>query len=104
MKKKLVALLAVLSTVCALGACAFDGAVSFDESSSSNGGSVSESESTSDSTSDSTSESDSSSSGSETDKHLYTAFTATESALFSDTFGFVIPFAANDEYYVEDYT
>lgn len=104
MKKKLVALLAVLSTVCALGACAFDGAVSFDESSSSNGGSVSESESTSESTSDSSSDSDSSSSGSEADKHVYTAFTATESALFSDTFGFVIPFAANDEYYVKEYT
>ena len=88
MKKKLVALLAVLSTVCALGACAFDGAVSFDESSN-NGGSVSESESTSESTSDSSSDgssdSDSSSSGSEADKHLYTEFTATESAIFASS-------------------
>ena len=99
MKKKLVALLAVLSTICALGACAFDGAVSFDESSSSNGGSVSESESSSESASDS----DSSSAGSDADKHVYTAFTEAESTLFSDAFGFVIPFAANDEYHVEEY-
>lgn len=33
----------------------------------------------------------------------YTAFTAEEKKLFTDSFGFVIPFIPNDEYYVEDY-
>ena len=31
-------------------------------------------------------------------------FTAEEKALFNEYFGFVIPFVASDEYYVEDYT
>ena len=31
-------------------------------------------------------------------------FTATESALFNEYFGFVIPFAPSDEYFVEDYS
>ena len=46
---------------------------------------------------------DSSSSGSGTDTYLYTAFTSTEKALFKETIGEVIPFVANNEYYVEEY-
>ncbi len=33
-----------------------------------------------------------------------TDFTADEKALFNDYFGFVVPFAPSDEYYVEEYT
>ncbi len=35
--------------------------------------------------------------------HTYTDFTSDEKAMFTDTFGFVIPFIPNDEYYVEEY-
>ena len=35
--------------------------------------------------------------------HDYNVFTATEKSLFNERFGFVIPFIANDEYYVEEY-
>ena len=34
--------------------------------------------------------------------HTYTDFTSDEKAMFTDTFGFVIPFIPNDEYYVDD--
>ena len=36
--------------------------------------------------------------------HTYTGFTADEKAMFESYFGEVIPFIANDEYYVEEYT
>ncbi len=39
-----------------------------------------------------------------TNPHTYTAFTPSEKALFSESFGEVIPFLPNDEYYVEEYT
>ena len=35
--------------------------------------------------------------------HTYKDFTSDEKAAFTDTFGFVIPFIPNDEYYVEEY-
>ena len=35
---------------------------------------------------------------------LYNAFTPAEKKLFEDCFGFVIPFIANNEYYVEEYS
>ncbi len=40
----------------------------------------------------------------EASKYTYTAFTASEKKLFTDLVGEVIPFIANDEYYVEEYT
>lgn len=42
--------------------------------------------------------------GESEEKHLYTDFTQEEKALFNDYFGTVIPFIANDEYYVEEYS
>lgn len=36
--------------------------------------------------------------------HTYTGFTTDEKAMFESYFGEVIPFIANDEYYVEEYT
>ena len=36
-------------------------------------------------------------------KHTYVDFTASEKKLLSETFGFIIPFAPNEEYYVEEY-
>ena len=106
MKKKIVALLAVFSAIFAFGGCSLGlGGVSNNDNSSyeesnSESGSGSESSSDSESGSESTSDSES---GSENDTHTYTAFTADESKLFTDTFGFVIPFVANDEYKVEEY-
>ena len=38
-----------------------------------------------------------------TDEHLYTDFTAEEKALFDELVGLVIPFAPNNEYYVEEF-
>ena len=35
--------------------------------------------------------------------HDYNVFTSSEKKLFNEYFGFVIPFIANDEYYVEEY-
>lgn len=48
-------------------------------------------------------ESSSSSSNESMDTYLYKAFTATEKALFEEVVGIVIPFVANNEYYVEKY-
>ncbi len=42
--------------------------------------------------------------GSDTTSRTYTAFTQAEKADFEDLLGEVIPFIANDEYYVEEYT
>ena len=39
----------------------------------------------------------------DTDEHLYTDFTAEEKALFDELVGLVIPFAPNNEYYVEEF-
>lgn len=39
----------------------------------------------------------------DTDEHLYTDFTAAEKALFDELVGLVIPFAPNNEYYVEEF-
>ena len=36
--------------------------------------------------------------------YTYTQFTTSEKALFNEYFGWVIPFAPNNEYYVEEYT
>ena len=38
----------------------------------------------------------------DSENHFYTAFTSDEKSLFNEYFGFVIPFIANDEYYVDD--
>ena len=37
------------------------------------------------------------------DKYLYTSFTSAEKSLFIDYFGEVIPFAQNNDYYLEEY-
>lgn len=42
--------------------------------------------------------------GGSTEEYTYTDFTADEKALFNEYFGEVIPFLANDEYYVDEYT
>lgn len=42
--------------------------------------------------------------GGETGSHTYTGFTSSEKEIFNEFCGFVIPFIANDEYYVEAYT
>lgn len=42
--------------------------------------------------------------GGEAGNHTYTGFTSTEKETFNEFCGFVIPFIANDEYYVEAYT
>ena len=42
--------------------------------------------------------------GGETSSHTYTGFTSSEKEIFNEFCGFVIPFIANDEYYVEAYT
>ena len=42
--------------------------------------------------------------GNTDDEHAYTAFTSDEKALFSRVVGTVIPFLANSEYYVEEYS
>ena len=39
-----------------------------------------------------------------TSGHTYTGFTSSEKSLFNQIIGQVIPFAPNDEYYVEEYT
>ena len=39
-----------------------------------------------------------------TSSYIYTDFTSTEKAMFNEFCGFVIPFIANNEYYVEEYT
>ncbi|MBQ7912520.1 MAG: hypothetical protein IJ308_02100 [Clostridia bacterium] len=93
MKKKLIALLSVLALSLSLSACSFGGLDIFG----SNTGDTSVED-----TNSGTDGSDAS--GGETDEYLYTAFTATEKKTFNDRFGFVIPFVANNEYYVEDCT
>jgi len=42
--------------------------------------------------------------GDDTEEHTYTDFTSEEKAIFTESVGFVIPFIANDEYYVEEYS
>ena len=42
--------------------------------------------------------------GGQTESHTYTGFTSSEKELFNEFCGFVVPFIANDEYYVEAYT
>ena len=42
--------------------------------------------------------------GGSENSHTYTGFSVTEKELFNEFCGFVIPFIANDEYYVEAYT
>ena len=39
-----------------------------------------------------------------TDGYLYTSFTSSEKAMFNEFCGFIIPFIANDNYSVEEYT
>ena len=46
----------------------------------------------------------SSSGGGESETHLYTDFTSSEKSLFNNVVGAIIPFIANDEYYVEEYS
>ena len=41
--------------------------------------------------------------GGDTTGHSYTAFTSSEKTLFNNVVGVLIPFLANDEYYVEEY-
>ncbi len=97
MKKKLLSLLLALATLSSFSACTLDlsGLGEF----------LSGSPSTGESTGDSGSSDggNSSGGGSTTDGHTYTAFTPTEKKMFEDYCGFVIPFAATDEYYVEEY-
>ena len=119
MKKKLIALLSVLALSCTLTACSFslDGLLGSDfgdtsdtvsDTDSSDTGTDESSDTGTDESSDTAnpeiSDTDTDTSGNEQDKHTYTAFTPAEQKLFTQYFGFVIPFVASDEYYVEDYT
>ena len=124
MKKILPALLAIFMTIPLFGACDMLGDLSgflgdFLQSDSSivedSTAYADDSENSSDSAEDSqtsenngASQSDVSSDNEEVSSddesgYDYTAFTAAEKALFNEYFGFVIPFVANDEYYVEEY-
>ena len=116
--KKLFSLLAVLAIGSAFCACNLQFSRGSDASNStgdstissslggSSTGSVGNSNSSANSSvnSSTNSGSNSSNSSSSTQNYLYNAFTATETALFTSNFGFVVPFIANDEYYVEEYT
>jgi M6 family metalloprotease-like protein len=117
MKKKLIALFAVLTALFAFGAC---GMTNTDDSSSTPPASQS---SDTDESNDLSTDTDGSNQDTDTDmttdtnedtdtdtgsddekEYLYQAFTPAERNLFIETFGFVIPFAPNDVYYVEEYS
>ena len=108
MKKKLLALLAVLTLACAAGGCSLSegwgdsqgNAVNSQTPTTSEVPEVSETPETSENAKPETSEG-----GAETpdSTHEYKSFTPAEKNLFMQYIGDVIPFLPNDEYYVEGY-
>ena len=97
MKKKLTPLLAILSLSAAFVGC---GVL---PSASSSGSSSAESTASSNESIESSVQAESSVESSAT-QYDYTAFTAAEKALFTECLGETIPFIANNEYYVEEYS
>ena len=96
MKKKLTALLAVLLLSGAFAGCGLLGSTSSSLDASNESSSSTEQISSTESSVQSSVESSAT-------QYLYTAFTATEKALFYD-WGEELPLIANNEYYVEEYT
>ena len=110
MKKKLIALFAMLTALFALGGCscadAGDNSSSEPISQSSDTNTDTSTDTDTDSSLDANTDTDSSS-DTNTDKekeYLYKAFTPAERSLFIEAFGFVVPFVPNDDYYVEEYS
>ncbi len=99
MKKKLTALLAGLFLSFAFAGCGLASTNSSQASSTENGSSTIVSSETA-----SSSEGVESSSSEAQSGYTYTAFTAAEKALLNEYLGEEIPFIANNEYYVEEYT
>ena len=96
MKKKLIALLSVLTVAFSLTACSL-GELGL-------GIIPNNSNTASGTNTDSVTDTDTGTNGggNQADGYTYQSFTKSEQKLFNDNFGFVIPFVSNNEYYVQD--
>lgn len=112
MKKTLLAVLSIFLTVSLFGACdnitnlinKGNGNSASSESVQASEDTAVSSDETSDEISDGTSDEISDENSADGNAYDYTNFTPSEKALFDEYFSFVIPFVANNEYYVEEYS
>lgn len=106
MKKKIIALLSVLTVAFSLTACSLGDLGTGLNSENSNTASDTNTDTNTDTDTDTGTDSDtdtgSHGGNDQQDKYLYNAFTVNEKALLNNYFGFVIPFVANDEYELND--
>lgn len=102
MKKKLIALLTVLTAL--FGFVGYGCAETGNNSSTPPASQSSDADTDTDTECDTDSDDDTDTNTDKEKEYLYKAFTPAERSLFIETFGFVVPFVPNDDYYVEEYS